>query len=80
MSCIPEWKFGAYVDGELTQARAAAVARAVAADPALAAQVEALRRLKAAAAKSRKFRDNDLAFRRKFPFEDRVTKGKRPGK
>ena len=31
---------------------------------------------KAAARKSRKFRDNDLAFRRKFPFEDRVTKGK----
>ncbi len=49
----PDWTdLNAYVDGELTQARAAAVARAVAADPALAAQVEALRRLKAAAAKS----------------------------
>ena len=31
---------------------------------------------KAAARKSRKFRDNDMAFRRKFAFEDRVTKGK----
>ena len=49
----PDWMdLNAFVDGELTQARGEAVARAAAADPQLAAQIHALRRLKAAAAQS----------------------------
>jgi cytochrome c peroxidase len=35
---------------------------------------------KAAAAKSRAFRDNDLAFRKKLAFEERIAKAKGPGK
>ena len=39
-----------------------------------------LRTQKAAAATSRQFRDNDLAFRRKLAFDDRITGTKTPQK
>ena len=58
---VPDWMdLNAYVDGELTRARGEAVARAAAADPGLAAQIEALRRLKAAAAQSVEVLPTDL--------------------
>ena len=49
----PSWiELNAYVDGELDPARAEAVAKAVAADPEVAAQIAALQRLKAVAGRS----------------------------
>lgn len=57
----PDWMdLNAFVDGELTRERGEAVARAAAADPGLAAQIDALRRLKAAAAQSVEVLPTDL--------------------
>ena len=52
-ACEPSWiELNAYVDGELDAARAETVAKAAAADPEVAAQIAALRRLKAVAGRS----------------------------